>query len=495
MKNFLRYILSLLCITAVLWNYVPAYAEEAGGEGDYGPDIFAETYCVIDGNTGEVLMSKDKDRPMYPASTTKVMTALLVLENVSDLSQPITFTETAVNVDKSSSTLEPKAMAGETMTVRDALYGMLLKSANECGAMLGEFVGGSEAAFAEMMNRRAAEIGCRNTHFANAYGIHNDAHYTSAYDLCLILREALKNPAYRKLNQTMEYTIPATNMCASRTFTMGHMMLNGAVQCETVPAKEFVGGKTGSTPQAGKVLVTAAEHDGLYTISSLMKSSAEHYYEDETVLLEYAYGLHDGTIWPVEWVPVNDTVVSTAGVRVRYSPSLTSAVYDSVPEGTAISRDAVYMNWSRVNINGEQLYICSDFLKSTTPELVPETTAYEFIPPETTAAPTDPGAAPETAGEAAAQSAAADMTDAEPTESAPVKEPETEAGTIPAGRPDNRVKLPVWTIFAVIAGLLILIFALYWVFFRLPEFRRKKKKKRRKKNSINNGHKPKNMLF
>ena len=124
-------------------------------KGDYGPDICGATYCVIDGNTGDVVLSQNKDVPLYPASTTRVMTALIVLEEVEDLNQMLTFTESAINIDPSSSTLDPKAAVGEQMKVVDALYGMLLKSANECGAMLGEFVAGSEAAFAEKMNKKA----------------------------------------------------------------------------------------------------------------------------------------------------------------------------------------------------------------------------------------------------------------------------------------------------------------------------------------------------
>ena len=191
----------------------------------HGPDIYGETYCVIDGNTGEVLYSKDPEKKMYPASCTKMLTALLVLENVPDLSQTLTFTKSAIDIDPSSSTLEPKAMVGETMTVKDALYGMLLKSANECGAMLGEYVAGSEAAFADMMNAKAAEIGCTNSHFMNAYGIHHDEHYTTAHDLALILRACMQNERYRELNATKSYIIPDTNMCGARAFNIGHAMI------------------------------------------------------------------------------------------------------------------------------------------------------------------------------------------------------------------------------------------------------------------------------
>ena len=337
---------------------------------NYGPDLYAETYCVLEGNSGVVLMQKDMNKKMYPASTTKILTALLTLENVEDLDQPVTFTKSAVSVDPSSSTLSPKAMEGETMSVRDVLYGMLLKSANECAAMLGEFVGGSEENFAAMMNARAAEIGCLNSHFVNAHGFHNDDHYTTAYDLALILREAMMNPRYRELNATTVYTIPATNMCAERTFNMGHQMIGG-----TEAEEGCIGGKTGSTPQAGRTLATAVDRDGLYTISTLMKSSTENYYADERVLLEFTYGLYNGTKRPVEFVETNDIVTPIDNVRLRFSPSLNGAVSGTFMVGEKIERVGIYEGWSMLKGEGRMLYAASDYLESD--REVPETEAYD----------------------------------------------------------------------------------------------------------------------
>lgn len=479
-----RIVFTLISIWILMFfAEVPAKASEAIGAEDYGPDIYAESYCVIDGASGEILMSQHKDDRHFPASTTKVMTALLVLENVEDLSQTLTFTPSAIHIDPSSSTLEPKASIGETMTVKDALYGMLLKSANECGAMLGEFVAGSEAAFADMMNARAAEIGCTNTHFMNAYGIHNDNHYTSAYDLCLILREAMKNPRYRELNGTKEYTIPATNMNSARTFPIGHGMISGTVVCDAVPAEDIIGGKTGSTPQAGRTLVTAADHDGLYTISALMKSNTDHFYQDEIVLLEYTYGMHDGTLWPYSWVPTNDTVTASGGVRARYSPSLMSAVYDNIPDGTVLQREAVYMNWSRVNYNGETLYVWSDYLMSSEPEKIPETTAYVFVPTETAAETLAAEHETEAASEEGTMQTVTEDTETETIASSLTAAPEGYLGEDETfGK-----EVPVLLIAAVVFGVGFLICLLAWLFFVLPNKRKKNKRIHRQQN--------KNMLF
>ncbi len=345
-----------------------------------GPDVYAETYCVIDGNTGEVLFSKDPEKRMYPASCTKMLTALLVLENVEDLEQTLTFTQTAINIDPSSSTLEPKAMVGETMTVKDALYGMLLKSANECGAMLGEYVAGSEAAFAEMMNRKAAEIGCTNSHFMNAYGIHHDEHYTTAHDLALILKACMENERYRELNATKSYIIKDTNMCGARAFNIGHAMIYGTFEEEGV-----IGGKTGSTPQAGRCLATACERDGRYIITTVMKSTADFYYLDTSVLLEYTYGtLVNHTMAPLEWVETNDTVVPNDNVRVRYSPSVKGAVCGMAYTEQQYKRRAIYGDWSMIEYDGRLLYVMSAYLDSLNPELVPETEAYVYTTEATT---------------------------------------------------------------------------------------------------------------
>ena len=345
---------------------------------NYGPDIMGETSCVINGDTGEVLIAKNKDRRMYPASTTKIMTTLLVLENVSDLNSVMTFTRSAVDIDPSSSTLEPKAAVGEVMTVKEALYGLMLKSANECGAMLGEYVGGSEEGFAAMMNARAAEIGCVNTHFMNAYGIHHDEHYTTAYDLALIMQEAMKNPMFRAIAGTASYTMAATNMAGERYIVNSHKMITG-----DFPEEGVLAGKTGSTPQAGRVLVTAVDREDLYTIAVVMGDTIEHYYEDTHVILSFAYDLYADRIRPVEWLPVNDTVTALDAVRVRYSPSTEGGVMTTLNVGDQLHRDGIYEDWSRVVLNGRYGYIASAYLSSDHPEQVPSTEPYTGTEPET----------------------------------------------------------------------------------------------------------------
>ena len=464
MKHYLKKIFSLLAAFLLTASCIPL---SVSAEGLTGPDIYAKTYCVIDGETGEVLMEKDKDAKMYPASTTKILTALLVLENVEDLDAELVFTESAVGVDPISSTLEPKAMAGEVMTVRDALYGMLLKSANECGAMLGEYVAGTESAFAELMNERAEEIGCKNSHFVNAYGIHDDNHYTTAYDLALILREAMKNEAYRELNATVEYTIPATNMSEARTFTNGHGMISG-----TVPGEGVVGGKTGHTTYAGRTLATACTRDGYYTISTLMGSDTDHFWMDEQVLLEYTYAIHSHTYRPVEWVETGDsvTVSSGTGANVRLSPSLLETTIGTLQPGETVLRTAVYEGWSKIEYNGGTGYVSSDLLTSLEPEKVPETAPYEWEEeapetgsyewPEETAEETTEETAEETAEKSSEASSEETVSAAESTSSENASSGAETSGEKPAEREETSFwtteNLLLWAP-AAFAGVLLLV--------------------------------------
>ncbi len=424
-----------------------------------GPDIKGKTYCVINAETDEILISKDPHKRMYPASTTKVMTALLVLEMIDDLDQTLTFTKSAVNIDPSSSTLGPKASVGEVMTVKDALYGMLLSSANECGAMLGEFVAGSEEAFAALMNARAEKIGAYDTHFVNAYGIHHPDHYTTAYDLCLILKEAMKNPRYRKLNQTVEYRIPKTNKSGERLCVMGHAMLNGSVE-----ERGVIGGKTGSTPQAGRCLVTAVDRDGLYTVSALMASDLSNYYKDEQVLLEYAYGYHNRMIPPVEWVETHDFVKAAETVKLRYSPSLLGAEYGAFEKGHTLERAGIYGDWSQIIVEGAGVfYAYSDYVTSLQPEKVPETTPYVW--PAETEEPTSE----EETSESALTSPETEETEKRtaPAESGSSTEEE-----------DVNANQVLDILMIVLPVVIILLLALIWVLVYLRH--RKRRRKRRK---------------
>lgn len=174
------------------------------------------------------------------------------------------------------------------MTVRQCLYALLLKSANEVGNALAEHVSGSVQAFADRMNEKAVKLGCTNTHFTNPHGLNDPEHYTTPKDMALIARAAFQNEVVRTVASTRTYSLPATKKNPSGlTVTMGHKMLNPN---DSRYYEGIIGGKTGYTSKAGNTLVTAAERNGVRMIAVVMKSRSTHYV-DTKAMLDYGFEL------------------------------------------------------------------------------------------------------------------------------------------------------------------------------------------------------------
>ena len=248
------------------------------------PEIAAQSAVLYDATRGQFLFEKNADTQYYPASITKLMTALLVAEHCG-LEGTVTFSETAVSkLESGAVTL--KIQAGEKVSVKDCMYGLMLKSANEIANGLAEHVSGSIEAFADQMNQKAKSLGCTNTNFENPNGLNNPEHVTTARDMALIAAEAYKNDIVRKVTSTLTYEFPATEAVNSvRTLTMGHKMLDPD-RPEYYPG--IVGGKTGFTSRAGNTLVTCVERDGTRLIAVILKSSQTHY-SDTKKLLDYGF--------------------------------------------------------------------------------------------------------------------------------------------------------------------------------------------------------------
>ncbi len=250
------------------------------------PEVAAEGAVLLNAATGEVLYGKNQDQQFYPASITKVMTALVVLEHC-DLNETVTFSETATT-NLESGAVALGVSAGDQLTVEQSLYGLLLKSANEIGNGLAEHVSGSVSAFADLMNAKAKELGCKNTHFANPHGLNNENHKTTPYDMALILRAAVANDTFRRIDTTTSYEFPAIKNSAARIITMGHKMM---YKTDSRYYEGIIGGKTGYTSKAGNTLVTAVERDGVRLIAVVMKASGTHY-TDTKAMLDYGFALH-----------------------------------------------------------------------------------------------------------------------------------------------------------------------------------------------------------
>lgn len=247
------------------------------------PVVVAEGAVLMDASTGQVLYGKKQDQQFYPASITKIMTALVVLERCN-LSDVVTFSASATtNLESGAVSLD--IMEGDKLTVEQALYGLLLKSANEIGNGLAEHVGGSIGGFADLMNERAKELGCKNTHFANPHGLNDSTHMTTPYDMALIMRAALQNETFRKIDATLTYNFPATKKAGARTITMGHKMMYPS---DSRYYEGIIGGKTGYTSKAGNTLVTGAERNGVRLVAVVMKAKGTQY-TDTKALLDYGF--------------------------------------------------------------------------------------------------------------------------------------------------------------------------------------------------------------
>lgn len=249
------------------------------------PTVVSESIILIDADTGAVLYDKNSHAKSYPASTTKILTGLLVLENCS-MDEIVTFSrEAAESVSYGDASLGTRT--GEQYTVEQALYGLLLHSANEIAYGFAEHISGSLNAFVQLMNQRAKELGAVNTHFSNASGLHDSNHYTTAYDMAMIARACYNNTAFVNIDSTYTtYVIPPTNKTSSNRYVRHRhgMLKNRAYYYEYCK-----GGKTGYTDDAGNTLVTFAEKNGTRLICVCYKSTDEGRYTDTRALFDWGF--------------------------------------------------------------------------------------------------------------------------------------------------------------------------------------------------------------
>lgn len=250
------------------------------------PEISAEGAVLYDVTHDKFLFEKNADKRFYPASITKLLTALLVLEN-ADFNETVTFSQNAVTrLESGAVTLQ--IQEGDRVSVKDCLYGLLLKSANEVANGLAEHVGGTIYGFADMMNAKAASLGCTGSHFVNPNGLNDQDHYTTARDMAKIAKAAFANEKLCEIASTTSYKFPATKAAGERTITMGHKMLFSS---DSRYYEGIVGGKTGYTSLAGNTLVTCVERDGVRMIAVILQARSTHY-TDTKALLDYGYALN-----------------------------------------------------------------------------------------------------------------------------------------------------------------------------------------------------------
>jgi D-alanyl-D-alanine carboxypeptidase len=295
--------------------YATGTTEEPGNWPD-GPNVYAEGAIVMEASTGLILYEKNMNEQYYPASITKIMTALLAIEN-STPGEIVTFSKNAVfGVDLDSSRIGIDV--GEQLTMQQCLYAILLESANEVTYAVAEHVGGGDASvFIDMMNERAKSLGCQNTHFMNPHGLHDDDHYTSPYDMALITREAMKNETFRKIFSTRTYQIPPTNIQPETRYLRNHHKF---VLKQDYTYDDCIGGKTGYTSMSKYTLVTVAKRGDLELICVIMRDdSNEHQYTDTKKLLDY--GFDNFSIYPIADQENNDSLTESP-LFTRYNSLL-----------------------------------------------------------------------------------------------------------------------------------------------------------------------------
>ena len=284
MRRKTALILSLiLLITSVLTVMTPMTGFAAPGWPEPS-GVEAEGACLMDASSGTVIYGKNMHETFYPASITKILTALLVIENC-DLDEEVEFSHRAV-FDVESGSSSAGYDVGDKITVKTALYALLLKSANEAANALAEHTAGSIEAFCDMMNERAKELGCTDTHFANPSGLNNENHYTSAYDFCLIARAAFENDTFVAIDGTTYYTLPPSIRNPEPQMIYAHHSMLKKSNAAYYPG--IIGGKTGYTSLAGNTLVTCAEKEGLKLICVVLNGHQTHY-TDTKLLLDFGF--------------------------------------------------------------------------------------------------------------------------------------------------------------------------------------------------------------
>ena len=286
MKKQKTTIACLMAVMLYLINFVtPVHAEEKWPR---MPEVEAPSICVMEISTGTILYERDMDEVNYPASITKIMTALLALENCS-LDETVTFSEEAVYGNEGDTSHISRDI-GEKMTMEECLYGMMLESANECAWAIGEHVGGTMKNFTKMMNERAQELGCTNTHFNNPNGLPDEEHWTSAHDMALISAEAYKNETFRVIAGAESYTIPPTNKHTDATPLHNHHKMVYPYHGDYKYLYDYAtGGKTGYTNAAGNTLVSFAQKGDMPIVCVVMREQSPYHYTDTRTMFDYCF--------------------------------------------------------------------------------------------------------------------------------------------------------------------------------------------------------------
>ncbi len=279
-QQFLCFLLAFQLFTITAWAK-PDWPSDTG--------ILAESGIVMDADSGAILFGQNIHVASAPASITKILTALIVLENCQ-LDEMVTFTDEAVYTVEADSGNKLSLQSGDTLSVEDCLYGMLLVSANQAANALAIHVAGSIDAFAEQMNERIAELGCTESHFDNPSGLNGDTQYVTAYDMALIARAAYANEDLLAISRETSHRIGGVALFPDgQTIRQENRLLTTTNPSDPYYCPSAVAGKTGYLLAAGNTLVIYAEQDGRRLVSVILKGQSGQYYLDCKSLLEFGF--------------------------------------------------------------------------------------------------------------------------------------------------------------------------------------------------------------
>lgn len=346
MKRFISFLVSLLMtFSFFVGNLSQSFA-------DNKPQLAAQYSILMDYETGQVLFDKNGSDKLYPASTTKIWTAYVVLKNVSDLNEVIKIQDLPV-IEGSSMYLKD----GESFTVKQLLDAVLIHSSNDASYILATHVSGSEENFCKLMNKEAEAIGANNTNFTNPHGLPDDNHYTTAYDLALMSREAMSNDVFRNIVKTPYIKFDAADENSiSRHFKNTNKFISSKNETfnyngKDIPIKyDIVDGiKTGTTDAAGRCLVSSGVKDNMRLISVVCKSDSTNLYLDSRTLLDYGFDNYYSTT-----IINKDDFIKSKGMfftkqkELIYSPEYSYKVV--LPNGTKESDYTHKFNLDNINL-------------------------------------------------------------------------------------------------------------------------------------------------
>lgn len=301
MSRFLRsFLCTMLCLLLAISFFSPsaALAEYNSKHPErLKPEDIKGTACIlVNASSGDVLFEKEPDKRMFPASTTKIMTVLVALEQCDDLDAKVpvdgTSTSNYVRKNLNASATVLGIQEGEMVPLIDLLYGTIMRSGCDSAIAVAKYVSGTEEAFVELMNTKAQELGMTGTHYVNSHGLHHPGHYTTARDLATLAYNAMQNELFAKIAGTYSYRMSATNMHKQRTIYTRHRIMHKQWNDEANAYyyKYITGIKSGTTSEAGYCYVGSASRDGLDLISVVLNSGTTTVWRDTKRLFAFGYG-------------------------------------------------------------------------------------------------------------------------------------------------------------------------------------------------------------